>query len=64
MKKLLISTLALLGLCSAATSYATTYQLPLPGNNVIGQVQTAYAQPGQTIDDVARQYDIGFYSSD
>jgi L,D-transpeptidase ErfK/SrfK len=61
MQKILISTLAALGLCSAATSHAATYQLPLPGNDVIGHVQIAYAQPGQSIDDVARQYDIGFY---
>lgn len=61
MQKIIISALAALGLCSAATSHAATYQLPLPGNDVIGHLQTAYAQPGQTIDDVARQYDIGYY---
>lgn len=61
MQKILVSALAALGLCTTATSQAATYQLPLPGNDVIGHIQTAYAQPGQTIDDVARQYDIGFY---
>lgn len=61
MRKILLSTLLVLGLSGSFNAIAATYQMPLPGSDVIGQVLTAYAQPGQTIDDVARQYDIGYY---
>lgn len=61
MQKLLMSLLVATGLGIQTTASATTYLLPLPGNEVVGQVQFAYAQPGQSIDDVARQYDVGFY---
>ncbi len=61
MRKILLSTLATLGLSTSFSSLAATYQMPLPGNDVIGHIKTAYAQPGQSIDDVARQYDVGYY---
>ncbi|MBY0544970.1 MAG: L,D-transpeptidase family protein [Gammaproteobacteria bacterium] len=61
MQKMLAYLLAAVGLSSMLTAEAATYKMPLPGDTVIGHVQIAYAQPGQTIDDVARQYDIGYY---
>lgn len=49
----------LLGLASAAT--AATYTLPPPGDNVIGYNHYTFIKAGQTLQDVARSYDIGYY---
>lgn len=61
MLKIFTYVLAAVGLTTTISGEAATYKMPLPGDTVIGHVQVAYAQPGQTIDDVAREYDIGYY---
>lgn len=61
MRKWLTMILLSIGLASTTTAWATTFQLPLPGDSVIGQVKTIKAQPGLSLDDIARQYDIGYY---
>ena len=60
MKKLLLTCTVLMAV-ELMPAYAATYTLPLPGDQVVGQVQTAFIQPHQTIDDVAREYDVGYY---
>ncbi len=60
-QKLLVWTLFSLSMAITTISHAAVYKLPLPGNDVIGQVKTTYALPGQTLDDIARQYDVGHY---
>jgi L,D-transpeptidase ErfK/SrfK len=62
MRKWLTMVLLSMGLAATATTAsAATYQLPLPADSVIGQIQTVHAQPGLSLDDIARQYDIGYY---
>lgn len=45
----------------ASTAAAATYLLPPPGDNVMGFNHYAFIQPGQTLQDVARANDIGYY---
>lgn len=45
----------------AASASAATYLLPPPGDNVLGFSHYAFIQPGQTLQDVARANDIGYY---
>lgn len=54
-----ISVLALMGATTSAS--AATYLLPPPGDNVVGFSHYAFIQPGQTLQDIARANDIGYY---
>lgn len=38
-----------------------TFPLPGAGNNVVGQVYTVNAKGGQTLGEIGREHDIGFY---
>jgi len=40
---------------------ATTFRLPPPGNDLIGQVTYDYIKPGEDIKKLARENDIGYY---
>ncbi len=52
---------AFAALSSAATASAATYLLPPPGDNLIGFSHYTFIQSGQTLQDVARANDIGYY---
>lgn len=51
--------LSLLALSQTAT--AQTFALPTNGDNIIGEVQMVRARPGETLSDIGRRYDIGYY---
>jgi len=48
-------------LSSSSGAMAATYLLPPPGDNLVGFSHYAFIQPGQTLQDVARANDIGYY---
>jgi L,D-transpeptidase ErfK/SrfK len=50
---------ALLTVCWASLSAAATYDLPLPGGDLVGEVYGVTVAPGQTLLDVARLHGIG-----
>lgn len=61
-RKRWVSHLGLLACMGYATSAAAaSYLLPPPGDNVVGFSHYAFIQPGQTLQDVARANDIGYY---
>jgi L,D-transpeptidase ErfK/SrfK len=43
-----------------ASSWGATFQLPVNGSNIIGQIQVVTADPSNTLLDIARHYDLGF----
>lgn len=42
-------------------SFADTYLLPLPGNDLIGKIQYAFLKPSEDIKQLAHRTDIGYY---
>jgi L,D-transpeptidase ErfK/SrfK len=44
-----------------STAQALTFPLPPAGDDIVGQVQWAQAQPGDTFSSIGRRYDIGYY---
>lgn len=40
---------------------ALTFPLPPNGENVVGSIQHTYSQPGETMGEVGRRYDIGYH---
>ena len=42
-------------------SLAQRFGLPAPGNDLIGQSQLVYAKDNETLADVGRRYDVGYY---
>ena len=49
----------LLLFCVTPFSFATTYEIPAQGN-VIGEIQQATPEIGETLSDVGIRYDMGF----
>lgn len=45
----------------AGTSHAATYSLPQGGSNIVGEIRYVGSQPGETLGEIGRRYDIGFY---
>lgn len=45
----------------STTSMALTFALPADGSNIVGNIQYAKVNPGDTIWDIGRHYDIGWY---
>ncbi|MDZ7622333.1 MAG: L,D-transpeptidase family protein [Candidatus Competibacteraceae bacterium] len=50
----------LLGWLTAGVASAAVYPLPPPGSDVIGQVRVAYANPEDTLLDIARRHSLGY----
>ncbi|ROV60464.1 LysM peptidoglycan-binding domain-containing protein [Vibrio ponticus] len=46
--------------CFSASAWATSYQLPPEGSNIVGRIQFHQIQKGESMADIAKQYDIGF----
>lgn len=46
---------------TASLGYALTFPLPSAGENVVGSIQHTYSQPGETMAEVGRRYDIGYH---
>ncbi|MCA3901566.1 L,D-transpeptidase family protein [Vibrio vulnificus] len=42
------------------TSYAATYDLPAEGSRLIGRIQHHVVEKGETMANIAKQYDVGF----
>lgn len=40
---------------------AAKFRMPAPGNDVVGELSTVYAQPGDTLEDLADRHGIGFH---
>lgn len=40
---------------------ALTFPLPFNGDDVVGEAQVVFAQPGDDFNKIAQRYDIGFY---
>ncbi len=57
MKKM---TVLLLSLVFAAFGYADTYTLPADGSRIVGQLQTATAKRGDTLNRLAVRYGVGY----
>ena len=43
-----------------AVAFSAMFQLPDEGNNVVGELQHIIAAQGDTLVDIARQFDIGY----
>jgi L,D-transpeptidase ErfK/SrfK len=50
----------LLGWLTTSVAAAAVYPLPPPGSDVIGQVRVAYANPEDTLLDIARRHSLGY----
>ncbi len=57
MKKI---TVLFLGLVFAVLGYADTYTLPADGSRIVGQLQTATAKRGDTLNRLAVRYGVGY----
>lgn len=51
----------LLNLGILSSSYGLTFSIPDPGNDVVGDIKEVYALPDETLTDVGRRFDIGYY---
>lgn len=50
-----------LSLCLFSTlSYALTFQLPKNGANIVGNVFTVFVEPGDSFQEIAYRYDVGY----
>ncbi len=56
------TTIALVCLCVAQWASAATYQLPKEGSSIVGTIQYHDVQAGETMSNIAKQYDVGFLS--
>ncbi|OLQ93312.1 peptidase [Vibrio panuliri] len=48
--------------CFSASVWATSYQLPPEGSNIVGRIQFHQIEKGESMADIAKQYDVGFLS--
>ncbi|MDR9828253.1 L,D-transpeptidase family protein [Vibrio sp. FNV 38] len=46
----------------SASAYSATYSLPPEGSNIVGRTQYHVIEQGETMANIARQYDVGFLS--
>ncbi len=54
-----LSTVLVCVLISQASLAAETYMLPAPGDDVVGAMQEAHVEPGDTLSRIAQRYGIG-----
>ncbi|MCL9780195.1 L,D-transpeptidase family protein [Vibrio sp. S4M6] len=47
---------------SSLTALAATYQLPMEGSQIVGRTQYHVVKKGESLADIAKQYDVGFLS--
>ena len=47
--------------CSVKSISALTFSLPLPGEDIVGEVQWTQALPGDTFNTIGRRYDMGYF---
>lgn len=63
MNNMLLKVIVLLGLLSSAVlspAYATTYDLPMKDSRIVGNLQYHIVKKGESLAQVAKQYDVGF----
>ncbi|MCW8335911.1 L,D-transpeptidase family protein [Vibrio sp. SCSIO 43135] len=48
--------------CLSAPVFAATYELPAEGSNLVGRTQYHAIEKGETLANIAKQYDVGFLS--
>jgi L,D-transpeptidase ErfK/SrfK len=53
--------LLLIAVLGQASVLATTFPLPTAGNDIVGRLQTAQVEQGDTFSTIARRYDVGYY---
>lgn len=41
--------------------YALSFDVPKPGNNIVGEVKTAIVRDGEDFSDIAARFDLGYY---
>ncbi|QIA65881.1 L,D-transpeptidase family protein [Vibrio astriarenae] len=46
----------------SASAWSTTYSLPPEGSNIVGRTQYHVIEQGETLANIAKQYDVGFLS--
>lgn len=61
MSHLIKSFLIVLGFCFATTAQAIVFNLPVNGDNVVGEITYARAQPGEDLSELGRRFDVGYY---
>lgn len=49
--------------CFSLSVLAATYQLPQEGSNIVGRTQYHKVTQGESLADIAKRYDVGFYHS-
>lgn len=54
--------LVALGCCFASQVFAASYPLPPEGSNIVGRTQYHQVDEGETLAEIAKQYDVGFLS--
>lgn len=57
---LLLGFMQLMLLAIPSISFALSYPMPVKGYDIVGQVQTVYAQQGDTLSRIGMQYNIGY----
>jgi L,D-transpeptidase ErfK/SrfK len=48
-------------LLATSSGLAAKYPMPSPGNDLVGELITTYAEPGDTIDDIGDRYGVGLH---
>lgn len=51
-----------LGCCLSFQVFAASYELPPEGSNIVGRTQYHQVDEGETLAEIAKQYDVGFLS--
>tara|TARA_Y100001956_G_C4123202_1_gene188639 strand:+ start:2339 stop:3244 length:906 start_codon:yes stop_codon:yes gene_type:complete len=51
-----------LGCCLSFQVFAASYELPVEGSNIVGRTQYHQVDEGETLAEIAKQYDVGFLS--
>lgn len=52
---------AIVGTVVLQTAFSAVYEMPAPGNDIIGQVQYTHAQHGEDLDAVGARYGVGMH---
>jgi L,D-transpeptidase ErfK/SrfK len=61
MKKQLLLFISAISLLAIQPSYALKFKLPVPGNDIIGQLSSVQILPGDNLGLIGRQHDIGYF---
>ncbi|WP_295891891.1 L,D-transpeptidase family protein [uncultured Vibrio sp.] len=48
--------------CASASAFSATYDLPIEGSSIVGRTQYHAIQEGESLANIAKQYDVGFLS--